>query len=145
MQFIGFSTLIDVSCLLRMLKTSERLHNMIVARAAELGRRCVDLTSASGETERGIPPWALISWETDKKCITYQHFPPPVQRNIELETSAIDSSPTQSSLWIDNSVVFGVLFGTERRAPNPPQALSGNVGMTCQKRRINASFEGLLF
>lgn len=42
-----------------------------------------DSTNASTDTEKGFPPWALINWEPDRKCITYSCFPPPVQRNIE--------------------------------------------------------------
>lgn len=59
----------------------------MMTQSEELGIQCFYFTAEAVKLKEGFPPWALINWETDRKCITYHCFPPSVNRNIELETA----------------------------------------------------------
>lgn len=54
----------------------------------------------------GFPPWSLINWETDRKCITYRRSPPPARSSIELQSAPWIPHPPSPPLWIDNAAVF---------------------------------------
>lgn len=100
-----------------------------MTQSEEHGRWWADSTNASTESEKGFPPWALINWETDRKCITYFCVPPPVHRNIEL--SLFYGLMTLSC--------FGSLWQSKARCAFTPGSL-WECGNDMPKFSINAFF-----